>query len=68
MTLLKKSIRRELPSRTAGARNLIIELSPSGILTIREKGIRRGYDIEVTSLFYSLIKMAMQEEKKTRKR
>jgi hypothetical protein len=68
MTLLQKPIRRELPSRTSGARNLIIELSPSGIITIREKGLRRGYDIEVTALFYTLIQLAIREEKKTRKR
>ena len=68
MTFLSKRVRREIPSRMSGARNLIIELSPAGIISIREKGRRRSYTVEVTSLFWRLVKLAVEDEKQSQKK
>jgi len=50
VTNLKKPVRRETPAQFRG-RRLIVILEPPDLVTIKEKGRRKGYTLTVESIY-----------------
>ena len=51
MTHLTKTIRRATDCRVAGSRPITIELREPGIIVLRERGRRIGYEVSIASCY-----------------
>lgn len=77
-TVLKKAVIREIAEwkrkglfglgHGGGGRNLILTLEPGNIISFREKGLRKVYDIDVENVFHLAVRRTLlREEEEKRK-
>lgn len=52
----------------SGGRNLILTLEPGNVISFREKGLRRKYDVDIESVFNLAVRRTIlkQEEEKAK--
>ena len=47
----------------SGVRPLVVELLPAGILSLRQKGLRSSYEIDLETVFNLAVKASVQASK-----
>ena len=75
-TVLKKTVVREIKDWKrhglfglggSGGRNLVLTLEPGNIISFREKGLRKRYDVDIESVFNMAVRRTLQCEAKEKK-
>lgn len=76
-TMLKKTVVREIKEWKhrgifgmggSGGRNLIMSIEPGNVVSFREKGLRRRYDVDIESVFNMAVRRTILKEEEEKKK
>lgn len=65
MTELKRTIKRTTRAKVAG-RNLVLIIEPPDLVTVREKGRRKGFSLTVEAIYYLAAKAQAEHDRNER--
>jgi len=63
MTHLTKTVRRSTDVRVAGSRPISVELREPGIIVLRERGRRTGYEISLAAVYVRAAQLFAEKER-----